>query len=109
MLQAQHILYVVIDEGLVLADVKRGLCDKENSPLTRSGSHFCKQFAKSLNILRTQTPPEGCIGGPWQQPLIWLSNMLEEWSEIDVYSAKEAVEQILSLMTKKGQEAGMGL
>jgi hypothetical protein len=64
MLQAPHVLYIMIDEGLVSPDVKRGLWDEENLPLPHSGSQFYQRFAKKgRNILLTQTPPERCIGG----------------------------------------------
>ena len=107
MLQAQYILYIMIDEGFVAEDVKRGLWDKEHSALTRLGGHFYEEFAKSRSILHTQIPPEACIGSPWVHPLVWVSNTLGEWSTIDVYSAREAVEAILFLMVEKGQDAGM--
>jgi hypothetical protein len=109
MLQAQHILHILINEGFVSEEIKRGMWEKENALLTQSGSRFYEEFEKSEVILRTQTPPEDCIGGPWFQPLMWLSNMLGEWSAIDVYSAREAVEAVIALMNRKGQEAGMGL
>jgi len=72
--------------------------DVDEETLTASGDVFYKHvFSGSKLVDRSTLPPEGCIGGLWENLYIWLSNLIGASEEpVSITRLKDHVEKYLA-------------
>jgi hypothetical protein len=94
-LQAERIARHLDKMGIIKLDM---INDIDDETLTTNGRvYYNRVFSGSKIIDHTKLPPNGCIGGLWENPLTWLSNLIASSEEpVSMARLKESVENFLA-------------
>jgi len=95
MIQATRLARYLGEAGMMASEIAS---DVDEETLTASGDVFYKRvFSGSKLVDRSTLPPEGCIGGLWENPYTWLSNLIGASEEpVSITRLKDHVEKYLA-------------
>ena len=95
MLQAGRIARHLEEIGIIKSDMT---IDIDDNTLTKDAYVYYKRvFSGSKIVDLTKLPPDGCIGGPWENPFTWLSNLVASSEKpVSITRLKESVESFLA-------------
>ena len=102
-LDVQCIARYLEDRGIITDSMPQ--VDEER--LTKEGNRYYKRvFSGSKIIDLTKLPPRDCIGGQWENPYTWLSNVIGAQAiPVNVTNLQKAVEVYIaeSVISKSGR------
>ena len=72
--------------------------DINNEILSLNGAvYYDRVFSGNKSIERSKLPPNGCIGGPYEAPYTWLSNLVRSSEDnVSVTRLKDKFEECLA-------------
>jgi hypothetical protein len=95
MLQASRLAHHLQAEDIIRSDLRE---DYDDEALSANGDiYYRSAFSGNKLIDGSKLPPEGCIGGLWENPFTWLSNVVaSSKSPISVTRVRDSVELFLA-------------
>ena len=106
-LQVERMARHLRDIGLLIEDYSIDGSDVDDECLSKKGSvYYERVFSGNKLIDSTKIPPRGCIGGPWEYPLTWLSNLVAREKTMSITRLKNTVDDFISRAIIEKVEAG---
>ena len=95
MIQAARLARYLHEVGMMKSEMAS---DVDDERLTHSGYVFYMRVLSGRKLVDYQImPPKGCIGGPWENPYTWLSNLIGASEEpVSTTRLKNHVEKYLA-------------
>lgn len=95
MLQIARIARYLDETGIINSNASTDIDDE--SLTAKGGAFYDRIFSGSKIIERSKLPPKGCIGGPYEAPYTWLSNLVgASQDNVSVTRLKNSFEECLA-------------